>query len=142
VTKKASKTAPLVKRADRDAKGRLLPGHKLGGPGYPLAKRMAKLKAAVVACATDAKVRKLMDKLHSMALDGDVAAAKVWLVYVIGKPDHGYDPRQGQADDGKRRQAYQPTPAEKRVLAQMLLREADDEDGVIETDGEEILGDQ
>ena len=66
--------------------GRFLPGCK-PGPGSPLAKRAAELKAAILEAVTPEEIHAVMAKLHAMALAGDVLAAKVWLERVLGKAD-------------------------------------------------------
>ena len=134
-----SDSARLVKRNGRDSKGRFVKGCKGGPGGNPLQHRVLKMKGAVLEAATQAQVKRIIKKLGSMAEDGDVAAAKVYLLYVVGKPQHGYDPRQGQPEQ-KQRAGYEPTPAECRVLAQELIDRADAAEGVIEADGEEVSG--
>lgn len=68
----------------RDEQGRFAPGWK-GGPGNPLGKRMEELKTALLECTTAEQVRAVMEKLHALAVSGDVAAARVWLDRVFGR---------------------------------------------------------
>jgi hypothetical protein len=98
-----------------------------------------KAKRAIFEAVTLADVRAVMKRITKDARDGKPWACKLFIEIVVGKPDHKFDPRQGVPTDGEqKRVAYQPTPEEKRVLAQVLLAEADAEEGVIEADGEEV----
>jgi hypothetical protein len=137
-----SKSAPLVKGDGRNPKtGRFLKGNPGGPGGNPNQHRVLRLKRALLDAVSPAQVAKVIRKMGAMGAKGDVAAAKVYLEHAVGKPEHGYDPRQVMPADGaEKRAVYQPTPEEKRVLAQVLLAEADAEEGVIETDGEEVQG--
>ena len=40
----------------------------------------------MIEAATPEKVRAVEESLHELAVGGDVAAAKVWLDHVVGKP--------------------------------------------------------
>jgi hypothetical protein len=47
---------------------------------------MKELRRALLECATEEKVKAVEESLHELAVGGDVAAAKVWLDHVVGKP--------------------------------------------------------
>ena len=49
-------------------------------------KRMKELRRALLDCATEVKVKAVEESLHELAVGGAVAAAKVWLDHVVGKP--------------------------------------------------------
>lgn len=71
----------------RDEVGRFIKGCK-GGPGNPFAKRVGELRSALFAESTIDDMRKVVRRLITMAQEGDVPAAKVWLERVLGKlPD-------------------------------------------------------
>jgi len=129
-----------LEKRDRDAKGRLLPGHKLGGPGNPLVGKMMRFKRALLEATSPTQAQRIFRKLAKLAEGGDLRAIKLYLEYTIGRSQHGYDPRQGLPPEAEQRAGYKPTPAECRVLAQELLDRADRADGVIEADGEEVSG--
>lgn len=134
-----SKKAPLVKGDGRDAKGRFVKGRYKGGPGgNPNQHRMLRLKKALLEAITAAQVARVIKKMGELGANGDVAAAKLYLEHAVGKPEHRYDPRQVIAPDGEKRRQQQYSPAEKRLLAKMLLSEADNEEHVIDTEGEEV----
>jgi hypothetical protein len=69
----------------RHVNGRFAPGNQaaVGNPGNT---RMKELRRALLECATEEKVKAVEESLHELAVGGDVAAAKVWLDHVVGKP--------------------------------------------------------
>jgi hypothetical protein len=69
----------------RTNKGRFAKGNP-GGPGNPLGVHYARLTAAVVQAVTPQQVAEIMAKLHQMACEGDVQAAKVVLDWCVKKP--------------------------------------------------------
>jgi len=71
--------------ADRDARGRFLPGHSLPGPGNPLAARVAEYRQAAMDAVTVDEVRGVFRMLCDKALAGDVVAAKVLLDRLFGR---------------------------------------------------------
>jgi hypothetical protein len=73
------------------ASGRFLPGWK-GGPGNPFARRTAKLRLALLDVVDERRLRRIVRKLADLAEAGDVAACKVLLAYLIGKPAEVVDP--------------------------------------------------
>ena len=81
-----SDSTTLANRSNgRQPNGRFAKGCA-GGPGNPAMKRMYELRKAIVDAATDDEVRQVAAKLRDLALDGDTAAAKLWLSYVAGQP--------------------------------------------------------
>jgi hypothetical protein len=83
------KMAQLEFRCKADARGRFVRGNK-GGPGNPLVRHVASLRAAIVRHMarnmTPDNIEQLLKKLWDMGMDGDVAAAKLYLSYTVGKP--------------------------------------------------------
>jgi hypothetical protein len=69
----------------RDGAGRFAPGNRLAA-GNPLAKRMHAHRKALLDSTTPEDVQRVGRRLFDLAVGGDVAAAKVWLEYVVGKP--------------------------------------------------------
>jgi hypothetical protein len=69
----------------RQIDGRFATGnkHSLGHAGN---RRQRELRAALIEAATPEKVRAVEEALHELAVGGDVAAAKVWLDHVVGRP--------------------------------------------------------
>jgi hypothetical protein len=69
----------------RSVDGKFAPGnkHSLGHAGN---RRQRELRTALVEAATPEKVKAVEESLHELAAGGDVAAAKVWLDHVVGKP--------------------------------------------------------
>jgi hypothetical protein len=69
----------------RDAKGRFTAGNT-GGPGNPFGRRLAMMREAVMRAVSADDVEQLLRKLLALAMDGDLAAAKLVLQYAVGKP--------------------------------------------------------
>ena len=69
----------------RHVDGRFTPGNAIG-KGNPGNRRQRELRAALIEAATPEKVKAVEEALYELAVGGDVAAAKVWLDHVVGKP--------------------------------------------------------
>ncbi len=57
-----------------------------GGPGNSFARRVAALCVAILRRTTEDDVAAIADRLVALALEGDLAAAKLVLSYAIGLP--------------------------------------------------------
>jgi len=75
----------------RDAQGRFRTGNR-GGPGNPFARRVAALRQAMYQAVREEDVQAITEALVEKAKAGEVAAAKLVLSYVIGKPPEAVDP--------------------------------------------------
>jgi hypothetical protein len=75
----------------RDAGGRFTKGNP-GGPGNPFARQVAALRREALAAVTPDDVRAIVTKLVELARAGNVAAAKLVLVYTVGKPAQTANP--------------------------------------------------
>ena len=71
----------------RDTRGRFVPGNP-GGPGNPNVRRLHEYQAAIRAAVTPERLMVLMRQLLKAALEGDVAAARVVLDRVLGRPSN------------------------------------------------------
>jgi hypothetical protein len=76
---------PVPTSNGRHVDGRFTPGNAIG-KGNPGNRRQRELRAALIEAATPEKVKAVEESLHELAVGGDVAAAKVWLDHVVGKP--------------------------------------------------------
>jgi hypothetical protein len=89
--------APLDSESDgappggRDRRGQFARGNKLGR-GNPVCRRMAQLRVALCRDLDEGKMEALGGKLYSLALAGDLEAAKLVLAYACGKPQRTPDP--------------------------------------------------
>jgi hypothetical protein len=72
------------------ATGRLLPGARIGN-GNPNAKRQHELKKALMACATETDIQDIYKSMLRAAKTGDVAAAKVLLDHLLGRPSQSVE---------------------------------------------------
>jgi hypothetical protein len=71
----------------RDPSGRFQKGHEVKSPGNPRLKHLAALQEAVREAITPEALQSVLGKLRDLALDdGDVAAARVLLDRVLGRP--------------------------------------------------------
>ena len=68
----------------RDGRGRFQKGNAIAR-GNGLAKRMRALSSALDS-VNDEDVARVLRQLHEQAVDGDVAAANLWLQHVCGRP--------------------------------------------------------
>jgi hypothetical protein len=75
----------------RDAKGRFVQGNKVAR-GNPFARRMARLRSRALAAVSGQDLEAIVRQLVAAAKAGDVAAAKVLLPYVLGRPPETVDP--------------------------------------------------
>lgn len=79
-------TSPSPNGANgRGAAGRFAKGNA-GGPGNPLGKQVAALRAAMLAAVTPEDMKVLVQKLVQQAKDGNIAAAKEILDRCLGRP--------------------------------------------------------
>lgn len=74
----------------RDSAGRFTVGNS-GGPGNPYARRVAALRSALLDSVTEEDLRGIARSLVEQAQGGDLAAAKLLLSYVVGRPPSEVD---------------------------------------------------
>ncbi len=74
----------------RTTKGTFAPGNTFAR-GNPSHRQMAGFRSALLAGLTAERMQVLGDKLYARALYGDMAAAKLLLVYAIGRPPEAVD---------------------------------------------------
>jgi hypothetical protein len=104
----------------RDAKGRFAPGNTVAR-GNPFARRMARLRARALAAVSGPDLEAIVRQLVAAAQAGDVAAAKVLLPYLLGRPPEAVDPDrllQPQASGTERTQEL-PLAAIARALEEV-----------------------
>ncbi len=70
----------------RDAKGRFIKGVSGNPQGRPSLAAELPFKEGIKQGATPEMVKQVIEKLHSLALEGDVQAARTFLEYTCGKP--------------------------------------------------------
>src|SRR5262249_30650986 len=75
----------------RSGDGRFAPGNRFG-PGNPFYRKQAEFRRAVLDLFTPEDVMSLLRVMLALGRNGDVAAAKVFLEYVVGKPHKAADP--------------------------------------------------
>jgi hypothetical protein len=83
----------------RDAAGRFAKGNR-GGPGNPFARQVGERRKAMIEVATPERVADVMSMLYVLAYKGlDVAAAKVFLAYAVGRPAQAVSPDRLDVDE-------------------------------------------
>jgi hypothetical protein len=75
----------------RDSRGRFAKGNA-GGPGNPYNRRVAELRRIMLEEVSDDAMRVIIQVLLFKAQSGDLAAIKLVLQYVLGKPTPAPDP--------------------------------------------------
>jgi hypothetical protein len=61
------------------------PKNTFGRGGNPYHRRIHQLRGKLLECATDDELVRIMRTLGDLAVGGDVAAARLWLEYTLGK---------------------------------------------------------
>jgi hypothetical protein len=99
-----------------DARGRFAKGNR-GGPGNPFARQTAALRRALTAAVTEADMQAVAGQLVTQAKLGHLAAIKLLLAYVLGKPAEPVNP---DTLDVQEWQLYQQTPVTSEALSTVL----------------------
>ena len=97
--------APPNPSTGRDAKGRFTAGNP-GGPGNPFARQIAQLRSSLIRNFSQTDMDLIAQTLKIKAVSGDLAAAKLVFLYVLGKPADVVNP--DTIDIEEYRQIYQP----------------------------------
>jgi hypothetical protein len=74
-----------VSDGNHDAKGRFTRGNT-AAVGNPFARRMAKLRSIVLDAVSEEDLRAVIQRMVEQAKAGDPAAAKLLLLYTVGRP--------------------------------------------------------
>ena len=82
--------APRERDPWRDERGRFLPGNP-GGPGNPHVKEMSRLRAHFRSMSPGVVFETIAAVLQSKALGGHYPSLKLYLEYMMGKPDKSVD---------------------------------------------------
>ena len=75
----------------RNSKGQFAKGNP-GGPGNPYARHVARLRASLIEAVGDDGLAEIVQGMVTAAKGGDVAAAKLLLSYLLGKPAESVEP--------------------------------------------------
>jgi hypothetical protein len=85
------RSQPVPTANGRGSDGRFTQGNRFG-PGNPFYRKQAEFRRAVLELFTPEDVMSLLRVMLALGCNGDVAAAKVFLEYVVGKPHKAPDP--------------------------------------------------
>src|SRR3954447_14754699 len=80
-----------IQGEERDHVGRFKNGNR-GGPGNPFARRVAKLRQAMLEECAEEDLRGITRAMIEAAKRGDVAAARLVYQYTLGKPAKVVEP--------------------------------------------------
>ena len=75
----------------RNSKGQFAKGNP-GGPGNPYARHVALLRTSLIEAVGDDGLKEIVQGMVTAAKGGDVAAAKLLLSYLLGKPVESVEP--------------------------------------------------
>ena len=75
----------------RNSNGQFAKGNP-GGPGNPYARRVARLRATLLDAVGENGLTDIVQGMVTAAKGGDVAAAKLLLSYLLGKPVESVEP--------------------------------------------------
>ena len=75
----------------RNSNGQFAKGNP-GGPGNPYARHVARLRASLIEAVGDDGLKDIVQGMVTAAKGGDVAAAKLLLSYLLGKPVESVEP--------------------------------------------------
>jgi hypothetical protein len=101
----AAVEAPKPPTEGRGAGGKFAVGNHFG-KGNPHARKMAALRQAFLSAATEERMRELGEKLYAAAVGGDWQAAKLFLLFVVGRPADAVDPDALDRDEWKQCQEW------------------------------------
>jgi hypothetical protein len=100
-----------------DARGRFMPGNP-GGPGNPFGRKVAAFRQLLLKCVTEDDFRKVIAAVISSAAEGNAQAQKLFLTYVIGKPERTVDPDRMDIDEWNVYRDAVPMKAEAATVMQ------------------------
>jgi len=104
-------TEKTQEKTGRDGTGRFAPGNA-GGPGNPYARQVAEYKKAFLAFVTIEDFGRIVAAMKKKAEEGDVAAAKLILQYLLGRPTAAVDPDMLAVDEWQKLQQGSRPPRE------------------------------
>jgi hypothetical protein len=116
----AQPASPTPATPGRDGKGRFARGNKYG-PGNPFARQTAALRSALLRKLTEEQIEKVADRLIAQALEGDLAAIRLVLLYAIGKPTPAVNPDDLERQEFEYHRADRVTPEEMERLSAKLM---------------------
>jgi hypothetical protein len=110
---------PMAPKPGRTADGKFAAGNP-GGPGNPFARQVASFRQALYEAVTRDMLKDLATRLWGMALGGNVAAARLLLQYLVGKPQDPPNPDRLEHDEWQVYQSEAVPPADmSRLLGSM-----------------------
>ena len=87
-------------KGQREADGKFRAGNK-GGPGNPFNRRVSEMRKSMLEAVSQEDLQQITAAMVAKAKSGDVAAAKLVLQYVVGKPSAAPDPDRVDVEEWK-----------------------------------------
>jgi hypothetical protein len=109
----------------RGPAGRFAVGNRFA-KGNPHARRMAALRQAFLSVATEERMKALGEKLYAEAVRGDWQAARLFLLFVVGRPADAVNPDALDRDEWLQCQEWPEKPVEFTWLRKINFAQAVD----------------
>ncbi len=88
-----------------------------GGPGNPYARHVARLRASLIEAVGDDGLKDIVQGMVTAAKGGDVAAAKLLLSYLLGKPVESVEPDYVEIHERKLQSKERALASDEKIAA-------------------------
>ena len=100
----------------RSTNGQFAKGNP-GGPGNPYARHVARLRASLIEAVGDDGLKDIVQGMVTAAKGGDVAAAKLLLSYLLGKPVESVEPDYVEIHERKLQSKERALASDEKIAA-------------------------
>ena len=100
----------------RNSNGQFAKGNP-GGPGNPYARRVARLRATLLDAVGENGLADIVQGMVTAAKGGDVAAAKLLLSYLLGKPVESVEPDYVEIHERKLQSKERALASDEKIAA-------------------------
>ena len=100
----------------RNSNGQFAKGNP-GGPGNPYARRVARLRATLLDAVGENGLADIVQGMITAAKGGDVAAAKLLLSYLLGKPVESVEPDYVEIHERKLQSKERALDSDEKIAA-------------------------
>ena len=103
----------------RNSNGQFAKGNP-GGPGNPYARRVARLRATLLDAVGENGLADIVQGMITAAKGGDVAAAKLLLSYLLGKPVESVEPDYVEIHERKLQSKERALASDEKIAAMFM----------------------
>ena len=103
----------------RNSNGQFAKGNP-GGPGNPYARHVARLRASLIEAVGDDGLKDIVQGMVTAAKGGDVAAAKLLLSYLLGKPVESVEPDYVEIHERKLQSKERALDSDDKIAAMFM----------------------